>query len=137
MSADLGNLAGAIAEAGIDADDVVFVAHPETATKLRLQASTAFTATVLGSPQLAVGTVIAVAPGGLMTGYSGEPDVETSTEATIHFEDTNPLPISSGGVLATPTRSAFQQNMIVIRCRLRCAWAALPGAVQVVHSVTW
>ena len=103
LAADLGNLVGAISDAGIDGDDVIFLSHPETVAKLRLQASSAFSNSVFGTPQIAVGTVIAVAPGGLMTGYSGEPEIETSTEATVHFEDTNPLPISSGGVVASPT----------------------------------
>ena len=58
----------------------------------------------------------------------------------MHFEDTTPLPIGTPGsptTVAAPTRSAFQQDLVVIRVRARCAWAALPGAVQVINSVGW
>ena len=141
LVADMGNLAGQVADAGIAADDLVIITHPETAMKLRLLASPAFTNTVLGTPQVAVGTVIAIVPSGLAVAYSGVPDIETSTEATVHFEDTSPLPIATGaqgsGVLATPTKSAFQTNLIIIKVRARCAWAALPGAVQYLTGATW
>ena len=137
---DLGNLAGEIADGGINADDMIIVTHPETATKLRLLASPAFTNTILGTPQVAVGTVIAVAPGGLAVGYSGAPDIESSFEATVHFEDTTPLAISTPGspnTVAAPVRSAFQHNLIVIRVRCRCAWGALPDAIQYLTGATW
>jgi Phage capsid family len=140
LASDLGNLAGQIADAEIASDDLVIIAHPESATKLRVLAP-GFGNTVLGCAQLAVGTVIAVAPSGLGVGYSGVPDIETSIEATVHFEDSSPLQIASGaqgsGVLATPTKSAFQQDLIIIRVRARCAWAALPGAVQYLSGATW
>jgi HK97 family phage major capsid protein len=141
LVADIGNLAGQVADAGIAADDLIIITHPETATKLRLLASPAFTNVVLGTPQVAVGTVIAVAPGGLAVAYSGVPQVEVSREALAHFEDTSPLPIATGaqgsGVLATPVRSAFQTDSLIIRVRCRCAWAALPGAVQYLTGATW
>jgi hypothetical protein len=141
LVADLGNLAYEIADGGLSADDMVIITHPETATKIRLTASPAFANTVLGTPQVAVGTVIAVAPAGLAVAYSGVPDIETSIEAAVHFEDTSPLQIASGaqgsGVLATPTKSAFQTNLIIIKVRCRCAWAALPEAVQFLTGATW
>lgn len=141
LVADIANLAGELADAGINADDMIIVTHPETATKLRLLASPNFTNTVLGTPQVAVGTVIGIAPGGLVVAYRGTPEIETSTEAAVHFEDTSPLAISSGvqgsGVLATPTKSAFQTNLIIVKVRCRCAWAALPHAVQYLTGATW
>ena len=130
-----------MADVGIAADDMVIIAHPKQAAKLRLLAGPAFTSTVLSSPQVAAGTVIAVAPDALFVGYSGAPEVESSIEATVHFEDATPLPIATGaqgsGVLATPTRSALQQDLIIIKLRARCAWAAMPGAVQYLTGATW
>jgi hypothetical protein len=46
VAADLGALAGAIADAGIDGDDLVFVAHPRTAIQLRLLAGPAFSSEI-------------------------------------------------------------------------------------------
>jgi HK97 family phage major capsid protein len=137
MVTDVGNLAGAIADAGIATDDMVIIAHPGQATKLRLLAGPAFTNAVLGTPQVAAGTVIAVAPDALFVGYSGAPEVDSSIETAIHFEESAPLPIATGGVQAAPTRSAFQQDLIIIRLRARCAWAAMPGAVQFITGATW
>jgi hypothetical protein len=141
IATDLGALAGSIADANIATDDMVIVASPAQAIKLRLLSSPNFTNTVIGSNAIADGTIIAIAPGGLATAYSGVPDIETSKEATVHFEDTSPLQIASGaqgsGVLATPTRSAFQQDLIIIRVRCRTAWAALPGSVAVITGVGW
>lgn len=140
LVSDLGNLAGDLADGGIDADDMVVIAHPETCTKIRMLASAAFTNTVLGSAQVSAGTVIAVAPSGFVVGYNGAVEIESSSETTIHFEDTLPAQIGTPGtpnVIAAPTRSAFQQDLVVLRVKCRCAWAALPHAVAYLTGATW
>jgi hypothetical protein len=141
MITDVANLAGAISDAGISAEGAVLIANPREAIKLRMLTTANFTNAVLGTPQVAAGTVIAVAPDGLMVGYSGAPEVESSIESTVHFEDTTPLPIATGaqgsGVLATPTKSAFQQDLIIIKLRARCAWTPMPGAVQYLTGANW
>jgi hypothetical protein len=38
------------------------------------------------------------------------------------------------GVVAAPIRSAFQEDLIVIRLRARCAWGAITGGVQFVQK---
>ena len=143
LANDIGNLAGAIAEADIATDDMVLIAHPETANKIRLLAPAGFSNTVLENRQIAVATVIAVSPAGVFSAYSGVPKIEVSGTPTISIEDTTPLPISSGtqgsGILAVPTKSAYQHDLLVIKVTCRVAWAALPGAVQWVqlgHVVT-
>jgi hypothetical protein len=139
MAEDVGALAAAIADADIDASDMVIVASVPQAVKLRMLSSANFTNLVIGTNAVADGTVIGIAPSAVAVGYSGSPEIESSREAVVHFEDTTPLPIATGvqgsGVLATPTRSAFQTDMIVLRAR--CAWAALPGAVQLINNVGW
>jgi hypothetical protein len=138
MADDLGNIAQAIAAAGIAVDDVIYITTPKLATVIRVQASPKFTNTVLASSQIPAGQVIGVAPGGLYVGYDGTAQIETSKETSVHFEDSNPLPIvGTGGVPAAPTRTAFQTDMSVVKVRAKCAWAALAGAVQVVSGVTW
>ena len=137
MAADIGNLAAAITAAGIDASNMVIAAAMTQATRLRLLAGPAFTNSIFGCAALPAGTVVAVAPAGLAVGYSGVPQVSTSKAAAVHFESATPQPIGSAGVVADPTRSAFQTGVIVLRMRAYCAWAVVPGAVQSVENVTW
>jgi hypothetical protein len=140
MATDIAALAAAIADADIAADDMVIVANTAQAAKLRLLSSPNFTNTIIGTNAIADGTLIAIAPAGVAVGYSGSPEIEASRDALIHFEDGTALPIGSVGspnTVAAPTRSAFQTNAIVLKVRARCAWAALPGAVQVIAPVGW
>jgi hypothetical protein len=116
----------------------VVVTTPELATKLRILASPKFENTVLSSAMLAGGTVISIVPRGLGVGYVGAVAVETSSAAAIHFEDATPLPIvGPSGALAVPTQSAFQQNLILLKIRARCAWCVQPGAIAVVNGADW
>jgi hypothetical protein len=86
------------------------------ATKIRVLASPKFTNVVLSSSSLAVGTVIAIIPRDLATGYGGAVTVEASTEAVVNFEANAPLPIvDNSGVVAKPVYSAFQQDMTVLK----------------------
>ena len=138
MAGDLAALAGAIGAAGINPDDAVFITTPTLATKIRILASPKFTNTVLSSSALAAGTVIAIVPRGLATGYSGAVKVEVSTEATLNFEATTPLPIVDGsGVLAKPVYNAFQMEMTVLKIRGDAAWTVHPGAIAQVTGAAW
>jgi len=139
IAADIAALATAIADADISADDMVVVAAPAQAATLRVLAPS-FANLIIGTTALAAGTVVGIAPAGVAVGYSGAPEIETSKQGLIHSEDTTPLAIGTAGsppTVAAPTRSAFQSDLIVIRVRARCAWAALPGAVQFIETVGW
>jgi hypothetical protein len=138
MADDLGSIAAAIAAAGIATDDVIYVANPKSATAVRVMASPKFTNTVLSSASIPTGTVIGIAPAGLYIGYTGQLELQASIETTVHFEDTAPQPIVGGtGTLAVPTRSAFQQDLIILRLRARCAWQVYPGAIQAITGAVW
>jgi hypothetical protein len=137
---DLAGLASEISARGIAADDMVVIAAMPQALKLRLLSGPNFTNLILGTDALADRTVVGIAPAGVGVGYAGAPDIETSKQATFHFEDTTPLPIGSPGAPATvasPTRNAVQQDLRIVKVRARCAWAALPGAVQTMANVNW
>jgi hypothetical protein len=83
-------------------------------------------------------TVCAFASAAIATGYRDAPEIETSREALLHFEDTTPAAIiGSTGALAVPTRSAFQTDVIAIKVRGRVAWAVAPDGAQVVENVNW
>jgi hypothetical protein len=137
MSDDLAALAGAIGAAGIDPNDVIFVAGPAEAIKIKIRAPE-LSPNVLMTLGLAPKSVAAFAPAAVYSGYQDVPNIETAEQASVHMEDTTPKEIvSSPGVVATPVKSFFQQNIIAIKVRSWCAWAAAPGGAQVVNSVTW
>lgn len=72
----------------------------------------------------------------------GTPEFDMSTEATLHEENTAPLPIATGaagaGVVATPTRSLWQTNSAGLRMLEELSWDELrTGAVQQLTGVAW
>lgn len=137
---DLRNLAAALSTAGLDADRAIFFANPAQAIALRLLAGPQFTNTIIGTNALTAGTVAAVDPVAIASGYSGVPEIDISRQGIAHFES-SPEAIGTAGspnTVATPTLSAFQQNLLMLRLRTRCCWGVLvPGAVQVVNNVVW
>jgi hypothetical protein len=140
MASDIGNLAGALSDAGVDTEAMVLVANPKQATKLRLLAGPAFTYPILGTSAVAAGTVVAISPAGVASGFDGAPRIETSKESTLHY-DTAPAQIGTAGspaVVAAPTRSAWQTDTFSLKVRTKCSWSLVhPGAVAVVNSATW
>jgi hypothetical protein len=73
-------------------------------------------------------------------GFAGGAPRFMGTEvATIHEEDTAPLPIVDGaGVAAQPVRSLFQTNSAALRCLWELDWTVMrPGAVQTLSAVAW
>jgi hypothetical protein len=135
---DLGLIADAIGTKGISSDDLVFVATPSLAMKIRVLAGPRFQDRVFSSSSLTAGTVIGVAPQGLATGYTGAVEVETTIHGSAHMESTAPLPIvGNTGTVAAPTISSFQQNLIFLKVRAWCAWAIQPGAVAAVSGADW
>ncbi len=135
---DLALLAGAIGSAGINPDDMVIVTTPALAVKIRALASPKLTNAIMSSSMLSAGSVIAIVPQGLATGYDGAVTVEASTEAVVHFENATPLPIvDNSGVAASPSFAAFQQDLTILKIRGNAAWAAQPGAVAQVTGAAW
>jgi Phage capsid family len=140
MAGDLAALAGALSDAGVDAENMVIVANVRQATKLRLLAGPAFSYPILGTSAVASGTVVGIAPAGVASGFDGAPKIESSKDTTLHM-DTAPVQIGAAGspnVTAAPTRSMWQTDTLALRVRTNCAWSVVhPGAVAVVNSATW
>ena len=74
----------------------------------------------------------------------GSPQFEATTVATLHEEDTTPLPLSTGtsgatAVTAAPVRSLYQTNSWALRMMLDADWAKLRaiGPVQELTAVAW
>ena len=137
---DLALLAEAIADNGINADDMIVITTPALATKLRVLVSLKFSNEVLSSSSIPAGEVIAVAAGGLISGYDGTVTIEVTEEPVVHFEDTAPADIVSGaapGTLAAPSRSIWQTDALAVKVRGWCAWAVHPGSVAYVTGASW
>ena len=128
---DRAALVGAISAAGVDPNGVIFVASPAQAQLMRDKTGDTSVLMSLGLPPK---TVAAFAPSAIASGYSGTPEIETSKDAAVHYEDTNPQDV--GGSTA-PVRSAYQTNIISIRVRAMLAYAVAPGGAAVVQNVNW
>jgi hypothetical protein len=141
MIADIANLVDAVAVAELDASTLVIVASPAQAVTLALLAGPRFNFPILSTNALPAGTVAAFVPDAIAAAFEGAPEIATSQQVALHFEDVAPLPIGSPGspsTVASPVRSAFQQDIIAIKCSARLAFVlAAPGGAQVINSVTW
>jgi hypothetical protein len=71
----------------------------------------------------------------------GAPEFVMSSEATLHEENTTPLPIGTAGtpaVVAAPVRSLYQTNSQALRMLQDLSWLMLrDGAVQQITAVDW
>ena len=113
------------------------VVLPEAqATIMKTKVGPKFDHPILMTLGLPAKTVACFAPAGVASGYQDAPTIESSKDAAYHF-DNAPSDISSGGGIATPTKSLFQTDLISIRVRANCAWAVAAGAAQVVTGVNW
>jgi hypothetical protein len=137
--ADIAAFADAFATANINSANMILIAHPKQAWKLRLVLGfETLSVSVLMSIALTPGTVIAVVPEAIASGYEGQSEIETTRYPDVHLEAAAPLDIATSGTMAVPVMSTFQQDLMAVKLRVRCAWAALqPGAVQFMNNVNW
>jgi HK97 family phage major capsid protein len=97
---------------------------------------------VILSTTVTAGMVILVDAADFVSVTGDDMRFDISDQATIHMEDTTPLPIATGaqgsGVLATPTRSLWQTDSLGLRMIMDLNWALLrTGTVAWTSSVTW
>lgn len=136
LGEDIASLAGAVG-AVADADTMAIVTTPALAAQAKVLASPKFTTPIFSSAALAAGTVIALVPAALATGYSGTPSVDVSSTGDVHFANPGE-PISDGsGVLAAPVVSLWQTASNVLRVRVYATWVALPGSVGFLTGAAW
>jgi hypothetical protein len=138
MTEDLGALTGAIGAAGIDTTEAVFVCSPREATIIKSKVGPKFDYPVLSTLGLPAKTVACFAPAAVVSGYRDVPQIEASKTATVHLEDGSPSDIvGPDGVLAVPSKTAFQTNLVSIRVRTWAAWAVAPGGAPIINNVNW
>jgi HK97 family phage major capsid protein len=140
MLADVKALVAGIVAAGGGSSILIF-ANPVQAVSLNVLAANGIGYPVIPAPSLAAGTVVAIERNAIASAFGGLPEVRSSSEAVIHFEDSAPLAIGTAGsppTVAAPTRSAFQQDMLILRMVLPCTWTPrAPGMVQFVTGASW
>lgn len=91
---------------------------------------------VATSTSFPIDRVLLVDGAGIFMG-GGTPEFEMSTEATLHEENTAPLPISAAAP-AVPVRSLWQTNSAGLRMVEEISWDDLRvGAVQELTAVAW
>ena len=98
--------------------------------------------TVITSTTVPAGTLIMLDAGDFASVTGDTPMFDVSDVATIHEEDTAPLPIVTGaqgsGVVASPTRSLWQTASIGVRMMLDMNWTMRrTNMVSFVTGVTW
>ena len=98
--------------------------------------------TVITSTTVPAGMLIMIDAADFASVTGDAPEFDVSDVATIHEEDTTPLPIATGaqgsGVLATPTRSLWQTASIGVRMLLDMNWTMRrTGMVSWMTGVTW
>jgi hypothetical protein len=92
---------------------------------------------VLSSAQINPTTVIAIGVDGIASGYDGTPSIEASTTPAVHFADPA-SPINDVGGIASPVMSSFQQDLILLKLKMLCAWGVVQaGSVQFISGITW
>jgi hypothetical protein len=118
--------------------NVVFIAAPQQAAALKAWAGPKFDYTILASNALADKTVVAVEASSFVIAVSPEPEFSTSRQGVLHEEDTTPLQIGVGGVVASPVRSLWQTDCVALKTVLRVNWGMrATGHVSFISSVTW
>ena len=140
IAADLGNLAGAVAGAGVGSDDMIFVTSSRQAMQLKTLVGPQFDNAVFGTPMVPDKRVIGIAPAAVCSGYAGVPSVEKKSNPAIHFDDSDPTNIGMAGspnVVAAPVQSAFQNDLTVVRVRCKATWSVVAPGVAFIDGASW
>jgi hypothetical protein len=80
--------------------------------------------------------LICVAPSALVCALDPAPEIETSTAAELHMNDT-PAPIVNGGAPAAPARSLFQTESVALKMRWPMCWMPRDPRAVAWLTPTW
>jgi HK97 family phage major capsid protein len=142
-------------QAGNGGRRLVWLMNPAQAVSLGLltNASGAFmfntqlaTGTLLGyetivSNNVPAAQIILVDAADFASVSDDSPAFDVSEQATLHMEDTTPLPLASTGApntVAAPMRSLWQTDTVGIRMIQQMNWSMRrPGMVSSVNAIAW
>jgi HK97 family phage prohead protease len=151
---DISNLIGVLSDAN-GLESPVWLMHPTDAARAgltqnaggdfpfrnELNAGTLNGYPVIKSTRITKKMVILVDAAAFFSATGDVANFSVSDQATLHMEDTAPLPISATGspnVVAAPVRSLWQTDSLGIRMLLDINWAMVrPGLVAWTQAVTW
>ena len=135
MLEDVANLTGTVAAVAAGSP-IVIVASPKQYAALRTRLP-AVPFDVFPSSALADKTVLAVASNAITSASSGLPRFEIAKNATLHFEDTTPLDITTASV-ATTVKSLYQSDLIGLRVIFQASWGLRSSSgIAVLSNVKW
>jgi hypothetical protein len=138
MYADLDALVGAVSAVASNGPVVIVAAPKQAGRAKRYARETGYEAFV--SNGLSDGTVLAVAANALASALDPAPRFELADQATLHFEDSSPLPISTAGTpnsVAAVVSSNFQADSVSLRVIFDCSWALRSSSGLAWASVSW
>ncbi|SIO49791.1 phage prohead protease, HK97 family/phage major capsid protein, HK97 family,TIGR01554 [Bradyrhizobium erythrophlei] len=92
---------------------------------------------LIDSGTVPLGTVGMVDAADFVSAGAEAPRFEISDQATLHMEDTTPLPIVDGGVPAAPVRSLWQTDSLGLRLILPMNWMMRRPITALINGVTW
>jgi hypothetical protein len=114
----------------------LYIVSPQRLVRLRVKAPLLVNSLdFAASAAVPADRIIAVEPGAIISAVD-MPDLDFSTQATLHM-DTEPLPIRDSGV-AAPVRSLWQTASMALRIIQEMAWAKRrAGAVAYLDGASW
>lgn len=137
MIADLASVAAAAA--GMGTADIVLVMSPARAATVQVMLPE-LRIPVLASSALPPDRVVGLDAGAIVTGFGTEAEIDSSSETLVHASDTptNIGTVGTPNIVAAPTRSLFQTDVIATRLLLDIAFATRrPGAVAYLDGASW
>jgi Phage capsid family len=136
LAGDLGALAAAIP----NPTDLVFLMTASERTKALTLSPGAASLNVIEAP-LPAKQVVALDASDLATVEGDTPTIMISDSATVHEEDTAPLPLSATGtppVVAAPIRSMLQTDCTAVRLLQFVGWGMRrANRIATIANVTW
>jgi hypothetical protein len=136
LLADLQTLMRSVAPV-VGASRFFYIMNPVQAVSAQYRTYEDIAPRIITSGTVPEKTVIVVAANAVVSAM-GVPMFETATHTALHMNDV-PLPIVSGGVVASPlVSSMFQTNSIAVKMQLDVSWALRsPQAVAWIQNVVW
>jgi hypothetical protein len=139
---DLGLLINAVSpvSAGLPSSglNVCLICDSGTAVKLKYLAGPNFDLPVLATNGIAAKTIICIALNALISAVEPLPRVQASRDAASHLHTVPAEIVTSGGVVATPIKTAFQTDTVAIKFVANVAWGLrLANAIAFIQNITW
>jgi hypothetical protein len=132
---DLAGLASVVAPNG--SGEFAFITGQANAARYGLRHPES-RAVVLGSAAVPADRLICIDPRALIHGHASTPDIDISTDGTVHMSDTPLELVADDTTKADPVRSLFQTDGIGIRMFLDIAFAKRrSNAVAYADGVQW